>query len=88
MVIYISTHDAHLVSISLSDAEISALASAAGDIGGVAKDVIKRIIYQANDSPIFCSARNRPIKHLWPADAICQPFPMACNTCPMALYEE
>ena len=78
----------HMVSISMSDDEVNALTSVVGDIGSPAKDVIKRIIYQANDSPIFCSAYNRPVRHLNPKDAVCQPFPLACNTCPMALFEE
>ena len=74
--------------IYLSDSEVSILVSAAGDIGEPAASVIKRIVYQANDSPIFCSAYNKPVKHLNPKEAICQPFPLACNTCPMGLYEE
>ena len=74
--------------IYLSDAEISTLVSAAGDVGEPAASVIKRIIYQANDSPIFCAAYNKPVKHLNPNAAICQPFPLACNTCPMGRYEE
>ena len=76
------------MAITLSDSEVAALVSVAGDIGGPAADVIKRIIYQANDSPIFCSAYNRPVRHLNPKTSVCQPFPLACKTCPMALYEE
>ena len=74
--------------IYLSDYEVSILSFAAGDIGEPAASVIKRIVYQANDSPIFCSAYNKPVKHLNPKEATCQPFPLACNTCPMGLYEE
>ena len=74
--------------IYLSDSEISALVSIAGDIGEPSSSVIKRIIYQANDSPIFCSAYNLPIRHLNPKQEQCQPFPLKCSKCPMGLYEE
>lgn len=74
--------------IYLSDLEISILTRISDKVEQPAASVIKRIIYQANDSPIFCSAYNKPIKHLYPKDAVCQPFPFACNTCPMGLYEE
>ena len=74
--------------VQLTDSEIATLVSTVGDIGEPAASVIKHIIYQANDSPIFCSAYNRPIKHLRPRMAICQPFPMACKTCPRAMFDE
>ena len=74
--------------IYISDAEVEALVSVVGDIGEPAASAIKHIIYQADDSPIFCSAHNRPIKHLNPSAATCQPFPMACKTCPMALFDD
>ena len=73
--------------IYLSDEEIEALVSAVGDVSEPAS-VIKHIIYQADDSPIFCSAYNRPIKHLNPNAATCQPFPLACKTCPRAMFDE
>ena len=74
--------------VYVSDAEVEALVSVVGDIGEPAASAIKHIIYQADESPIFCSAYNRPIKHLNPKAAICQPFPMACKTCPRALFDE
>lgn len=74
--------------IYLTDAEIETLVSVVGDIGEPAASTIKHIVYQADDSPIFCSAHNRPIKHLNPKAATCQPFPMACKTCPRALFDE
>ncbi len=77
------------VQIYLSDDDINTLVECAGDIPYPAKDVIKRIIYQANDAPFFCSAHNCHIKYLEPPkNATCQPFPLACRTCPMAFYEE
>lgn len=74
--------------IYLSDSEIADLVASAGEIAEPAASVIKRIIYEANDSPIFCSAYCKPVKHLNPKAATCQPFPLACNTCPMGRYEE
>lgn len=82
------TSNNHVVTVKLSDEDIHLLVEVSKYIGPPANNVIKRIIYQANDSPIFCSAHNKPIKHLNPSAATCQPFPFACNTCPMALYEE
>lgn len=78
----------HLVTITLSDEDIKLLASIGDYFGSPIDNVIKRIIYQANDSPIFCSCYNKPVKHLNPKAAVCQPFPCACHTCPMALFEE
>lgn len=80
--------NAHLVTITLSDEDIAVLTAIAKHVGPPANGVIKRIIYQANDSPIFCSAYNKPIRHLNPKAATCQPFPYACNTCPLACFEE
>lgn len=77
----------HLVSITLSDEDIRILTSAM-KLDHPVSGVIKRIIYQANDSPIFCSSYNKPIHNLHPKAAACQPFPFACAKCPMALYEE
>lgn len=75
--------------IYLSDDDINTLVEYAGDIPSPAKEIINRIIYQANDSPFFCSAYNCHIKYLkLPKNKACQPFPLACKTCPMALYEE
>jgi len=78
----------HLVSIILSDSEVNALIPIVDKVEPSANDVVKRIIYQANNSPIFCSSYNKPIRHLNPTAAICQPFPASCHTCPMALFEE
>lgn len=84
-----NVHDKHIVSIKLSDGEIESLVILSNKLGNTpANDVLKRIIYQANDSPIFCSAYNRPIKHLNPSSLSCQPFPETCQGCSMALYEE
>ena len=80
--------DNHIVSVILSNEDVKILAAISETIEPPASKVIKRIVYQANDSPIFCSAYNKPIRHLDPSAATCQPFPFACNTCPMALYEE
>jgi len=74
--------------IYLTDEEIEALVSVVGDVGEPAASAIKHVIYQADDSPIFCSAYNRPIKHLNPVAATCQSFPMACKTCPRAMFDE
>lgn len=74
--------------IYLTDEEIEALVSVVGDVGEPAASAIKHVIYQVDDSPIFCSAYNRPIKHLNPKAATCQPFPMACKTCPRAMFDE
>lgn len=74
--------------VYVSDAEVEALVSVVGDIGEPAASAIKHIIYQADDSPIFCSAYNRPIKHLNPKAAVCQPFPLACKMCPRAMFDE
>lgn len=87
--IYISRFDSHIVGIYLSDDDINTLVENAGDIPSPVKEVIKRIIYQANDAPFFCSAYNCHIKYLKePKNATCKPFPYACKTCPMAFYEE
>lgn len=80
--------DAHLVKVTLSDEDINTLVTIAKRTGSPDNNVIKRIIYQANNSPIFCSSYNKPIRHLNPKAAVCQPFPFACANCPMALYEE
>ena len=80
--------DNHIVSIILSDEDVRVLADVCEDIDCPAKNVIKRIVYQANDSPIFCSVYNRPIKHLDPHNEFCQPFPLMCMSCSMAIYEE
>lgn len=77
----------HLVNVTLSEEDIRLLSTAIG-LDHPASEVVKRIIYQANDSPIFCSSHNKPIRHLNPKAATCQPFPFACYRCPMALYEE
>ncbi len=74
--------------IYLSDEEVESLVSAVSNVEEPAASVIKHIIYQADDSPIFCSAYNRPIKHLNPNASTCQPFPLACKTCPRAMYDE
>lgn len=74
--------------IYLTDEEIEALVSVVGDVGEPAASAIKHVIYQADDSPIFCSAYNRPIKHLNPNAATCQPFPLVCKTCPRAMFDE
>ena len=74
--------------IYLTDEEVEALVSVVGDVGEPAASAIKHVIYQADDSPIFCSAYNRPIKHLNPNAATCQPFPLACKTCPRAMFDE
>ena len=79
---------AHLITVTLSNEDISTLAAIAKHVGPPANGVVKRIIYQANNSPIFCSAYNKPIGHLNPKAATCQPFPYACNTCPMSCFEE
>jgi len=80
--------NAHLVTITLSDEDINLLTSISNYFGPPISNVIKRIIYQANNSPIFCSSYNKPIKNLSPKAAVCQPFPYACHSCPMAIYEE
>ena len=80
--------NAHLITITLSDEDVSILTAITRYVGSPANSVIKRIIYQANNSPIFCSSYNKPIRHLNPKAAVCQPFPFACANCPMALYEE
>lgn len=74
--------------IQLSDNEIEILSKYVDILPTPIQGIIKRMIYQANDSPIFCSAYNKPIKHLNPQNENCQPFPYACNKCPLALFEE
>lgn len=76
----------HLVHVILSEEDVKLLTTAIG-LDHPASGVVKRIIYQANDSPIFCSSYNKPIRHLNPKAAVCQPFPFACYSCPMGMYE-
>lgn len=80
--------DVRLIPITLSDEDVNSLVAISGYIGSPANNVIKRIIYQANNSPVFCSAYNKPIRHLNPKAIDCQPFPLSCQTCPLALFEE
>ena len=89
MAIIITYIDNHTINVKLSDDDINTLVENAGDIPSPAKEVIKRIIYQANDAPFFCSVYNCQIKYLKePKNISCKPFPYACKNCPMAMYEE